>query len=132
MSNVIDSFTGEYAYLSNSYMAHIRIGHKTYMCVESAFQALRVCDGGMAGMFDEMTGKEARRIGLNMTERSDWDEIKWDVLYKLTLEKFKQNCSLGTKLLSTGDAIIKDEFLGDILMRVRDELRTQDKYEVFV
>lgn len=132
MSNVIDSFTGEYAYLSNSYMAHIRIGHRTYMCVESAFQALRVCDGGMAGMFDGMTGGEARRIGLNMTERSDWDKIKWDVLYKLTLEKFKQNCSLGTKLLSTGDAIIKDEFLGDILMRVRDELRTQDKYEVFV
>lgn len=131
MNNVIDSFTGEYAYLSNSYMAHIRIGHKTYMCVESAFQALRVCDSGMSGMFDSMTGNEARRIGLDMTERADWDDIKWDVLYKLTLEKFKQNQCLENKLLSTGDTVIKDEFLGDILMRVRDELRTQNKYEVF-
>lgn len=122
----IDSFTGEYKYMDNSYTAPINIGGRIFMCVESAYQAARICDGGMSFMFDSMTGMEARRIGRNVTERPKWDDMKEDILYKLTLEKYKQNKIIRNKLLSTGDIPITEPFLGNILMRVRKELSEQN------
>lgn len=122
----IDSFTGDYDYMDNSYTAHINIGGRIFMCVESAYQAARICDGGMSFMFDSMTGKEARRIGQDVTERPKWDNMKEDILYKLTLEKYKQNKIIRDKLLSTGDIPITEPFLGNILMRVRKELSEQN------
>lgn len=96
------------------------------MCVESAYQAARICDEGMSFMFDGMTGKEARRIGQDVTERPKWDDMKEDILYKLTLEKYKQNKIIRDKLLSTGDIPITEPFLGNTLMRVRKELSEQN------
>lgn len=112
--------------MDNSYIAHINIGGRIFMCVESAYQAARICDGGMSFMFDSMTGMEARRIGHDVTERPKWDDMKEDILYKLTLEKYKQNKIIRNKLLSTGDIPITEPFLGDILMRVRKELSEQN------
>ena len=101
--------------MDNSYTAHINIGGRIFMCVESAYQAARICDG-----------MEARRIGHDVTERPKWDDMKEDILYKLTLEKYKQNKIIRNKLLSTGDIPITEPFLGDILMRVRKELSEQN------
>jgi hypothetical protein len=126
MAEIIDSFTGEYEYMRNDYMAHIKVGYQCYTCVESAFQALRCCDYGLCGMFEGLSGKDARNIGADITERGDWDNIKYDMLYKLTYEKFKQHPRLADKLISTGDSEIKDEFLGSILMRVRSELKEHE------
>lgn len=112
--------------MDNSYTAHINIGGRIFMCVESAYQAARICDGRMSFMFDSMTGMEARRIGHDVTERPKWDDMKEDILYKLTLEKYKQNKTIRGKLLSTGDIPITEPFLGDILMRVRKELSEQN------
>jgi predicted NAD-dependent protein-ADP-ribosyltransferase YbiA (DUF1768 family) len=123
MGDTINNFTGEYSYLDNSYFAHIKIGYITFTCVEAAYQALRVCDDNLAGMFSGLSGKEARRLGMSVTEKKNWDDIKEEMLYKLTLEKFRQNPCLGDKLLSTGDAPIVNEFNGKALMRVRDYLR---------
>lgn len=109
--------------MSNDAIAHIRVGNNLFICVESAYQAARCCDSGMAGMFVKLSGKEARELGAYVTERKDWDSTKRDVLYELTLEKFKQNECIAKKLLSTGNSEITDEFLGDILMRVRSELK---------
>lgn len=122
MQEIIDKFKGEYAFLGNSYYAPILVDGKWFMCVESAYQSYRICDNGLSAMFSEMTGARSKSISHNVTERKNWDAIKNDVLYKLTLEKFKQNSVLKSRLLSTGDAYIKDDFLGEILMRVRKEL----------
>ena len=112
--------------MDNSYIAHIKVGGRVFMCVESAYQAIRICDEGMSFMFDGMTGREARSISKNVTERPGWDDMKEDVLYKLTLEKYKQNEVIRNKLLSTGSIPITEPFLGNILMRVRKELSEQN------
>ena len=70
----------------------------------------------------------------------DWEEVKVDVMYQVVLAKFTQHLGLRDLLLATGDAILiehtrQDSFwadggdgtgenwLGKILMVVRDELR---------
>lgn len=118
----ITEFKGEYDFLDNAYVAHIRIGTNFYMCAEAAYQAMRISDPSMRGMFSGMHAKEARVIGMFMPERKDWDDVKWNVLLDITREKFKQNPVLLDKLLKTGDSYINDDFLGKILMVVRQEL----------
>lgn len=121
---VITEFTGDYAFMSNNYISPMKIGYDTYLCVESAYQALRSKDAGFIPLFRDVSGMEARRLGKYMTERNNWDDIKYEVLYRLTLEKFKQNYILADKLISTGDAYIQCEVMGDILMRVREQMDT--------
>lgn len=126
--NVIDNFTGEYAFLLNSYIAPISLGNMNFMSGESLYQICRLKDKSISDMFHSVSGEEARRIGEHVTPRDGWDDVKEDILYLITLEKFKQNPSLAEKLKETGNAVIMDEKLGDILMRVRSELN--NKHEV--
>ena len=86
---------------------------------------------------------EAKRLGKRIELRSDWLEVRDQIMYQVVLEKFKQNPDLKAMLLATGDAHLeegntwKDRYwgvcpprsgngenkLGQILMRVREELK---------
>ncbi len=72
--------------------------------------------------------------------RSDWEEVKDEIMYKVVTCKFTQNQDLKEKLLAAGDKTLiegntwNDRYwgvcrgkgqnkLGQILMRVREELR---------
>jgi len=95
----------------------------------------RIRQVGGPGMSKRMGGD--RSLG---TIRSDWDQVKDDIMRKVVRAKFKQHEELRTLLLSTGDAVIaehtkNDKYWGDggngkgknmlgvILMEVREELR---------
>lgn len=71
--------------------------------------------------------------------RDDWEEVKDDLMYRIVLAKFLQNPSLADALIKTGNAqliegntwgdtywgmcdSVGENKLGEILMRVRDEL----------
>ena len=123
MDTIIESFTGENAFMSSSYVAPIRIGYITYVCVESAYQAFRIEDTSLRGMFAHMHAKEAKAVGRLVQPRDDWDNVKHEILYQLTLEKFKQNNALAMKLLQTGDTEIREENLGHILMSIRNDFK---------
>lgn len=117
----IDKFTGEYDFLDNAY--DIPVEHKgvVYRSAESAYQAERIHGSGMQGMFTSMSGKEARCVGQYVTERPNWDSIKFDMLYTITKEKFAQNPALYKRLAGTKNAHISNGFLGEILMKIRSE-----------
>lgn len=88
------------------------------------------------------TPMEAAKIGRDRSKplRSDWEEVKDDVMRKSVLEKFKSNKDIQTILLSTEEEVIVENtssdyywgdgkcgtgknMLGKILMETREVLR---------
>ena len=92
------------------------------------------------------TPKIASTIGRdrNLNLRSDWEEVKQDVMFDAVYYKFKQNKDILQKLLNTGDAkiieaTVKENYwgcgpnndgqnnYGKILVKVRETLRTEQE-----
>lgn len=92
------------------------------------------------------TPKIASVIGRdrNLNLRSDWEEVKQDVMFDAVYYKFKQNKDILQKLLNTGDAkiieaTVKENYwgcgpnndgqnnYGKILVKVREKLRTEQE-----
>jgi len=141
MASKIDSFRGEFAFLSNFWYASFKHGKRTFMTVEHGYQALKAVDPKeRIWVASAPTPLIAKRRGREIVLRKDWESVKLDIMYQLVLAKFVQNEDLAEKLLATGDAILVegndwgDRFwgkvdgegknhLGKILMQVRKELR---------
>ena len=145
--DVINRFDGEYAYLSNFAHRPIVIKGKTWVTVEHIFQAAKTLDEDMREQIRlAPTPRIAKQMGRKVHIRSNWEQIKQDVMLKSVRLKFKQYPGLEEHLLSTKDAVliegnrwhdniwgdcycpkcqeIKGEnLLGKILMQVRDELK---------
>ncbi len=92
------------------------------------------------------TPKIASTIGRDrkLNLRSDWEEVKQDVMFDAVYYKFKQNKDILQKLLNTGDAkiieaTVKENYwgcgpnndgqnnYGKILVKVRETLRTEQE-----
>ena len=92
------------------------------------------------------TPKIASTIGRDrkLNLRSDWEEVKQDVMFDAVYYKFKQNKDILQKLLDTGnarivEATVKENYwgcgpnndgqnnYGKILVKVREKLRTEQK-----
>ena len=138
--NVIDSFRGEYFFLSNFYDAPVEYNGIKYRNNEAAFQAQKCTSEEYKKSFSNLTASEAKRDGRRCILRKDWEDIKINIMYEIVRAKFTQNRDLTDKLLATGDAYLIEgnnwgdrvwgqvngvgaNNLGIILMRVRDELR---------
>lgn len=92
------------------------------------------------------TPKIASTIGRDrkLNLRSDWEEVKQDVMFDAVYYKFKQNKDILQKLLGTGnarivEATVKENYwgcgpkndgqnnYGKILVKVREKLRAEQK-----
>lgn len=145
MHNVIDSFQGQYRFLSNFYPARIRPYPNMETCesVEHAYQAAKAKrkEDYLAIMSCESPGI-AKRMGRRIAIRDDWERIKDEVMLYFVRQKFYDNRNLGRLLLATGDAELiegnhwNDQYwgvcngkgqnkLGKILMQVREELKVK-------
>lgn len=144
--NVINCFNGEYAFLSNFAHSSITFKGKTWLTVEHVFQAAKTLDENKREQIRlALTPGKAKHMGRKVHLRSDWELIKKEVMLKSIRLKFKQNPELKEKLLRTGDAVLIEgntwhdniwgdccclkcqkikgkNVLGEILMKVRDEL----------
>jgi ribA/ribD-fused uncharacterized protein len=141
---MINRFNNNYAFLSNFYPSFIVIDGIIYPTVEHAYQAAKISDWREKQMIANIkTPGQAKRVGRKLGLRSDWENIKVDVMLKLVRLKFTE-LNLKIKLLATGDAELiegntwNDTFwgvccdegqnqLGKILMKVREECRVQLK-----
>ena len=145
--DVINHFDGEYAYLSNFAHRPIIIKGKTWVTVEHIFQATKTLDEDLREQIRlASTPGKAKQMGRKVHIRSDWEEIKQEVMLKSVRLKFRQNSELKEKLLKTEDAILVEgntwhdntwgnchcqkcqetegrNLLGKILMQVRRELK---------
>ncbi len=137
----IDSFQGEYRFLSNFWLADVIFEGIAYPSVEHAYQAAKALDISerrrIAGL---QMASEAKSAGRALPLRTDWEQVKFEVMEACVRDKFTRNAELGDRLLATGDAHLEEgntwgdrvwgvydgegeNRLGKILMKVRDELR---------
>jgi len=140
-------FKDEFEFLSNFYPSTIHYRGTFWPTVEHAYQAAKCKDGEMDEFIRHIDSpREAKKIGKRVELRSDWEEIKIDVMIDLIYKKFTQSKELKKKLLATGDLeleegnywhdnfwgncyckkcnkIVGQNILGLILMEVRNELK---------
>ena len=140
--NVINSFDGEYDFLSNFYECPILWKGNLYRNSESIYQSYKTLDN-VPFDFTKTTGSQAKKISKKLNVRPDWNKIKFDLMYEICQEKFNQNTDIAQKLMNTGDAILIEgnywgdtywgkckgvgqNKLGQTLMRIRNELYEQE------
>ena len=142
MMSSIESFRGQYGFLSNFYEAPVSYGGLIYLNAEAAFQAQKCLTDEEKRPFTDMPPSKAKRIGRQVRLREDWEQVKVGLMEEIVRAKFTQNEDLAWLLLATGDAQLvegntwNDTFwgvdlrkgvgenhLGRILMKVREELK---------
>ncbi len=144
----IDKFEGQYSFLSNFHPSEFWYKGKLWPTVEHAFQGAK-CYSNDADREKIRTAKtpgEAKRLGRKVKLRTDWEDVKVDVMRECLLRKFLYNDALLQMLLDTGNEVLiegttwHDNFwgtcscpkctniqgknmLGRLLMEVRDNYR---------
>ena len=103
---VIDRFTGPYAFLSNFHPCRVTFYGMTFPSVEAAFQAAKCADHRDRAQFLAMTPEQAKRRGRQIRMRDDWDARKRTIMHNLLVHKFSENPDLIPKLLATGGAVL--------------------------
>ena len=145
MVNKIQSFRGEYEFLSNFYPAEVSYNGLTFQNNEAAFQAQKTLDPAEKAQFTTMQPADAKRKGRIVHLRADWERVKNGIMEEIVRAKFTQNPDLKKKLLATEDILLiegntwNDRYwgvdirsgngqnhLGRILMKVRSELREDE------
>ena len=136
----ITDFRGEYFFLSNFYKTPVTYDGLTYLNSEAAFQAQKCLTLAGKQRFTDLEPSAAKSLGKRVYLRSDWEQVKVQLMYEVVLAKFKQNSTLAERLIATGDAHLEEgnnwgdktwgtvngvgeNHLGKILMRIRDELK---------
>lgn len=136
----IDSFHGEYRWLSNFYPAPVELDREVYPTLEHAFQAAKTRDREERREIRSATSPgQAKRRGQKVQLRPDWESVKVEVMRGLLRKKFAVP-ELARLLLATGDRKLIEgntwndcfwgvcggvgkNWLGRLLMDLRAELR---------
>ena len=139
----IDRFRGEHAFLSNFHRAPFEWQGQVWSTSEAAFQAAKTHDDRLRQRIRQAPSPAAaKRLGRRADLRPDWEDVKDDVMHAILQAKFAMP-QLRDALLATGDAELVEgntwgdvywgvcrgrgrNRLGQILMRVRDDLRARD------
>lgn len=137
---MINSFRGEYFYLSNMYPCKVRYDGLEFRCAEAAFQAAKLENREERVRFTFMDGYESKREGRKVKLRSNWNNIRFNIMGKILFNKFIGNPDIALKLIRTGDEIlvegnnwgdkywgvvngVGENNLGMLLMRLRKYLK---------
>lgn len=134
----IESFSGEYRFLSNFWYSDVEMDGVMWPTIEHAFQAAKTeIPSEQREILRANTPGTAKALGRAVTLRDGWDGIKLMVMANLVYKKFSTDEELRAKLIATGDAELiegnnwGDKFwgvcdgeglnhLGKVLMHVRD------------
>jgi ribA/ribD-fused uncharacterized protein len=142
MSTGIFGLKGQYKFLSNFYPANVEFEGRTYFTVEHAYQAAKTFDEQARYVISRAEGPaKAKQLGMLLSNRrDDWSEARFEIMLTLVRSKFRDP-KLEQKMIDTGELVIVEvntwndwywgtcngigkNKLGEILMRVRAELRT--------
>ena len=137
---MINEFIGENYFLSNFYEAPVIWEGIKYGNNEAAFQSAKIVDKKLRKEFASLDPSSAKRKGRHVPLRSDWEKVKYDIMYDICFAKFSQNDELKRRLLSTGEQHLEEgntwgdriwgtvdgvgqNHLGKILMKIREKLK---------
>lgn len=137
---MINEFRGKYYFLSNFYESPVTWNGLTYLNNEAAFQSAKTFSDREC--FTNLDPSSAKKLGRKVQLRNDWESVKDDVMYEICKAKFSQSVELKNRLLATGNEHLEEgntwgdmiwgtvngigeNRLGKILMRVREELKSE-------
>ena len=147
---VIDSFKGEWHFLSNFASCTVVYDDEVYPSVEHAFQAAKTFDlTERARIRTAATPSASKVLGRKVALRSDWEEVKIDVMRGLLASKFSQGLARSVLLATGARTLVEGNFwhdqeygsctcikhrdtpgrnqLGLLLMELRTKLRDDDE-----
>ena len=136
---MINEFRGKYYFLSNFYEHKVKYNGLIFLNNESAFQAQKTIDLGTRESFCRLSPSQAKSKGRRVHLRSNWEQVKDNIMYEIVFNKFASDSAMTQKLLDTGDEILEEgnnwndtywgvcrgrgqNKLGKILMAVRMKL----------
>ena len=154
VTEVINFYTtkGPGGFMTNFYRAPIEIFGRMWMTSEHAYQAQKFVGQNQEdydAVHNAINPMAAAIIGrdTNRPCRSDWDQVKDDVMRFVVMHKFLQNKDIQEKLLLTGDAKLVEHdtrrhdmywgdggdgsgknMLGVVLMEVREIIREEIRF----
>lgn len=105
MQSKIDSFSGEYRFLSNFWPVSILFEGRVYPSTEHAYQASKTTNDSVREMIAQLeTPGKAKKLGDEIQKRPDWnDEMRISNMTTLVNLKFSiSNPDLVLKLIDTG------------------------------
>lgn len=106
-------FKNEFYFLSNMYPCELHINGLTFTCAEAAFQSFKVLDKEARKQFQGISGFEAKKLGKQVSLRTDWNNIRLDVMLAVLKVKFKQHPELATLLKMINVPIVEDNTWND-------------------
>ena len=104
MGGMVTCEQKNYPELGNFWVCEFQIDGKTWYSTEQYFQAMKFLDEEYQEKIrGEMDGMECWYLGQtrDVRCRSDWEDIKVEVMRRANYEKFKQNKNLKDILVST-------------------------------
>lgn len=135
---------GPFAAFSNWYPAEFEWKGVTWATSEHAFMSQKAPNDKafQARLADSVDPADAKKWGRKVKLRSNWDQVKYDVMIEVCYAKFSQNPELRDLLLSTGDRVLHEDcpdpwwgggpnyprgrdLLGKALMKVRSRLQRE-------
>jgi len=121
MPEIINSFKGEYAFLSNFFPAPTVYEGLLYQCSEGAYQAAKSMDLIERIKFVSLNGAQSKKLGKLVKLREDWNERRIGIMCEIVLNKFEGNPNLREMLVNTGDAtLIEGNYWHDVFWGVCD------------
>jgi ribA/ribD-fused uncharacterized protein len=131
----VDSFTGEYRWLSNFHLSPIMFAGRVYPSVENAYQAAKF-NPDQREEFSTCSPAVAKRLGASGVLRPNWNAEKVEIMRRLIRQKFSDGRYERVLLCATGNVELiegntwGDKFwgvcdgagkniLGEILMEIR-------------
>lgn len=143
-ANAITSFSENYRFLSNFYQVDVEYEGVIYPSSEHAYVAAKTLDQLKRLEISKIeTPGKVKRFGRNLELRSDWEEVKLEVMRTILLDKFKPDCQLFQWLQETAPHELTEgnswgdtfwgqcpigngkNHLGKLLMSIRDDITTK-------
>lgn len=135
--------------LTNYYLCEVEIDGLKFTSSEAAYHAQKFLDEDIKKLMTKLTPDESKHVSRELSRfiREDWENVKYDLMKKVVLQKFKQNPTCLKELIDTENLeLIEDttgwhdntwgkctcddcktlkyqNLLGKILMEVREELK---------
>lgn len=113
----ITRFQGSYRFLSNMYLSIVFYDGYEYPTVEHAFQAAKCSDcwnEDLDRIRKVKSPQKAKQIGRYIALRQDWEEVKYNIMFELVLQKFARHFDLRERLLETvGRELVEGNDWGD-------------------
>lgn len=84
----INTFHGNYRFLSNFVPCQVFLESQEYPSVENAYQAAKTTNRVLRVPFETCTSAQAKKLGSQLDVREDWPSIKLAVMEALLNQKF--------------------------------------------